>query len=205
MLFDNTTNDLRLLCGSEQTPLRCSELVDRRVRKTREALHAALMSLVVERGYDALTVEDILVSADVGRSTFYAHFPGKDALLGFGFERLRQDLDHAIASAGPRSFGFLPGLAAHARSHVGLYRALLGSRGSAIAHSLFRDIVTEYVSAELGRGGGASIAIRASFCAGGIVSALETWLSASKPLGVDQFVHLVDELLQGADPARFHR
>jgi len=38
--------------------------VDRRIRKTREALHAALMSLVVERGYDAITVEDILVAAE---------------------------------------------------------------------------------------------------------------------------------------------
>ena len=75
-----------------------TEALDRRVRKTREALHSALASLVVAKGYDAVTIQDVLDAADVGRSTFYSHFAGKEALLRSGFDRLRAELE--IADSG---------------------------------------------------------------------------------------------------------
>ena len=58
--------------------------LDRRVRRTRRRLHEALASLIHEKSYDDIAVKEILGRADVGRSTFYAHFRDKDALLGSG-------------------------------------------------------------------------------------------------------------------------
>jgi len=55
--------------------------VDRRQRKTREAVFAAFTGLLQERPYSSITVQEILDRADVGRSTFYAHFETKDALV----------------------------------------------------------------------------------------------------------------------------
>jgi hypothetical protein len=52
--------------------------VDRRIRRTQKALHDALISLVFEKNYDSITVQEILDRADVGRATFYAHFESKD-------------------------------------------------------------------------------------------------------------------------------
>ena len=54
---------------------------DRRVRRTRRTLTEAFVALVLEQGYERLTVQDILDRADVGRSTFYAHFRDKESLL----------------------------------------------------------------------------------------------------------------------------
>ena len=54
---------------------------DRRVNRTRRALKEALTDLILEKGYEHVTVGDVLDRADVGRSTFYAHFVDKDALL----------------------------------------------------------------------------------------------------------------------------
>ena len=51
---------------------------DRRVRRTRGRLRAALGSLLHERPYEDIAVKQILARADVGRSTFYAHFDDKD-------------------------------------------------------------------------------------------------------------------------------
>ena len=62
---------------------------DRRINRTRKLMHEALMALIVEKGYEAVTVQDILDRADVGRSTFYAHYRDKDQLLLSGFEYLR--------------------------------------------------------------------------------------------------------------------
>jgi AcrR family transcriptional regulator len=54
---------------------------DRRVRRTREMLQKALFDLVHERGYDAITIQDIVDRANVGRTTFYLHYSSKDDLF----------------------------------------------------------------------------------------------------------------------------
>ena len=72
------------------------EIVDRRIRRTQKSLHEALISLVLEKNYDSITVQEILDRADVGRSTFYAHFDGKDKLLLSGTHELRNTLNAAL-------------------------------------------------------------------------------------------------------------
>src|SRR5262245_8432628 len=84
----------------EQRPAACSESegavkakrVDRRIRRTQELLRAALMSLIQEKGFETLSVQDIIDRANVGRATFYAHFDSKDDLLASGIEELRASL-----------------------------------------------------------------------------------------------------------------
>ena len=53
---------------------------DRRVLRTRAVLRDALITLVGESGWDAITVQDICDRAKVGRSTFYMHFADKEDL-----------------------------------------------------------------------------------------------------------------------------
>ena len=52
-----------------------------RVQRTQQALLASLLELIVEKGYDRTTVEDVLRRADVGRTAFYDHFENKQDLL----------------------------------------------------------------------------------------------------------------------------
>jgi AcrR family transcriptional regulator len=54
---------------------------DRRVQRTREQLQQALIDLVSERCYDAITIQDIVERANVGRTTFYLHYTSKDDLF----------------------------------------------------------------------------------------------------------------------------
>ena len=55
--------------------------VDRRVQKTRQILQKAIVDLVVEKGFESIKVQDILDKANVGRTTFYAHYQNKGELL----------------------------------------------------------------------------------------------------------------------------
>ncbi|MGA2521581.1 MAG: helix-turn-helix domain-containing protein, partial [Acidimicrobiales bacterium] len=76
------------------------DTTDRRVRRTRRALRDAFVALVLERGYDRLTVEDITERADVARPTFYAHYAHKEDLLTSVFTELIADLAGRLAFEG---------------------------------------------------------------------------------------------------------
>jgi len=130
--------------------------IDRRVARTRAMLQKAHISLILEKGYEAITVEDICEAANVGRSTFYAHYTGKDDLRRSGLEHLRKLLvdRQKDAQAKPghlrdRSLGFSLAMFEHARDHIDLYRALVGGRGGTIALGTIRAILSDLVRNEL--------------------------------------------------------
>ena len=55
--------------------------MDRRQKKTREAIFDAFIELLSKKHYNQITVSEIIEKADIGRATFYAHFETKDFLL----------------------------------------------------------------------------------------------------------------------------
>ena len=55
--------------------------MDRRQRKTRQAVFTAFIELLSHKKINQITVADIIEKADIGRATFYAHFETKDYLL----------------------------------------------------------------------------------------------------------------------------
>lgn len=119
-------------------------------------LQHALLSLIRKKRYEAITIKDICDAANVGRSTFYAHYTGKDDLKRSGLEHLRALLvarqREALAAPGDirsRSLGFSLSMFEHARDHMDLYRALAGGRGGAIALGSIRQILADLVRDEL--------------------------------------------------------
>jgi AcrR family transcriptional regulator len=112
---------------------------DRRVRRTRRILHEALIALILDCGYERITVQDILDRADVGRSTFYAHYRDKEALLMASFddmrEQLRRELDTMTPGTAPDDTARPAAVVfEHAYRHRRVYRALCGKEGGHLVH-----------------------------------------------------------------------
>ena len=130
--------------------------VDRRVARTRASLQQAHLRLILKKDYEAITVDEICEAANVGRSTFYAHYTGKDDLRRSGLEHLRRQLRErqreALSAPGDvadGSLGFSLAMFEHARDHLDLYKALAGGRGGVVALGAIRQILSDLIRNEL--------------------------------------------------------
>ena len=134
--------------GRDARPARA----DRRVTKTRKALKEALTDLILEKGYEAVTVQDVIDRADVGRSTFYDHFMDKDDLL----MAILADLEVPGPDAGSwktddPAFGWTLELFRHFGSGKRLFKAVASGQSSALARRETIEKLERLARAELSR------------------------------------------------------
>ena len=134
---------------------------DRRIERTKQLLHEALLSLIPEKGYEAITVQDILDRANLGRSTFYSHYQNKDALLRTGFNHLQAMLEErhrSLAAASQetgtdKDFNLTLELFWHAQENHLLYKAIVGKQSGQIimkaAHSSLSGLIRNHLASHL--------------------------------------------------------
>ncbi len=109
--------------------------VDRRIQRTRHMLSDALFALIVEKGYESVTVQDITEHANVGRATFYLHYRDKEELLSASLKQLVNELTQYVEpnNDSPSTYKTLSvRVFQHVALHRALYRALLGEGGPPI-------------------------------------------------------------------------
>jgi AcrR family transcriptional regulator len=173
------------------------QISDRRVQRTRRLLHRALMSLILEKKYEFITVQEILDRADVGRSTFYMHFQDKDELLFSGFQYLQSFLEsvqEASTTVPGKSYeriiGFSLAMFEHAHEYRRVNRALLGSNAEAVVrrriHSVLAGIVGRELKLELRSRKRGNVPVSpellSHFLVSTYISVLTWWLNSKNPI-----------------------
>lgn len=132
--------------------------MDRRQRKTREAIFHAFTELLSKKDFMQITVGEIIEKADVGRATFYAHFETKDFLLKEFCEELfchifdtasdsGHDHRHLFECEGETSV-FLH-LFKHLKKNDHNILILLSSQNNELFLRYFRDNLEKLIESEL--------------------------------------------------------
>ena len=126
--------------------------MDRRQKKTREAVFQAFSKLLEKKRYENITVQEIIDEANIGRSTFYAHFETKDELLRsmctdifhhVFTEELPQEADHDY-SAGSKSLELKLGhILYHLKEHRNDLRGILSSESGALFMRYFKEYLQD--------------------------------------------------------------
>ena len=177
---------------------------DRRSQRTRQLLSAALIELMLEQRYDEITVQDIIDRANVGRSTFYAHYLDKEDLLVSHFTRVLDTLRHTGdqgTQADPHTRPDLAGFFRHVQEHHRLYKALV--RGGGIdrlykkGHERLRYNIEQHLHmlVPAGQTPAALLALMADYMAGTIVTMLKWWLDNDMPYTPEQMHSLFYKLV----------
>jgi AcrR family transcriptional regulator len=128
------------------------EPLDRRVRRSRRALHGALVELATEKGYDSVTIDDLTTRADMARRTFYAHYVDKDHLLEAIVTDLLDDLTQRVTAVLPVDLREARGrvihaMFAHGQGHRDVYRMVLAGAGNGMGLRMFVDTMARTAQA----------------------------------------------------------
>lgn len=171
--------------------------IDRRTIRTRGLLRSALVSWMLEKEYDDISVQDITERANVGRATFYLHYKDKDDLLVSMLEELHAELldrihqqirNHGFEGPPPIQLVF-----EHAAENKDLYQVVLSGAGKTALLMRTRDTIVsmlqKFVTA-VGQAPQIPVEVTAVYLAGAQMHLIGWWLEHDLPYSVDEMVHM---------------
>lgn len=175
---------------------------DRRASRTRRSLSDSLVELILEKRYDAITVQNVIDRADVGRSTFYAHYQDKEDLLlssweGF-FDWFVQHIQWQNISAG--RFVPLVHIFQHVQEFHKFYLALVRSRKTDLLFKTGHKYLTRNFEKALGKyladkpQPSVPLPVLSNHLAGGILDLLKWWLDHGMPYSPERMEEIFHEL-----------
>lgn len=182
--------------------------VDRRVQKTRHLLQDAMVELVSEKGFAAVTIQEILDRANVGRSTFYMHFDNKNELLHSCFQDfcdLLEKHDKELTDVGKQSrspeetdyiYNFLRFIDQNRR----LLKALLGKESTPMFHHFIHEYVYSFMEGYLkaavlkGKKPTSRTEMMTHYFASGFIGMLKWWIDQDMPCPIDEMDQFIKQL-----------
>lgn len=190
---------------------------DRRTSRTRRCLKEALLALILEKGYDAVKIEEITERADLGRATFYLHYRDKEELLLESIDSLVDELLANVQSIPMDEWRLQPkwvlsGEAVetpvqlvfrHAAENADLYRIILRGEGASKASQRLREIIYNAVTGLLGLyiekedpqiRPAVPLEVFANYFAVALLGAITWWLEAETPYSPAEMARMFQQL-----------
>ena len=161
--------------------------LDRRIQRTRPLLQEALFHLIIERGYEHITIADITERANLGRTTFYLHYQDKENLLRESIKVLLHDL-HLEVEPDTQETSTYDVMSIRIFQHIArqqqVYQAMLKEAGPSRAledgmRTYFTELCQRFLQGtplKIGCSSSVSSEIFAAHAAGSLFGLLSWWL-----------------------------
>jgi AcrR family transcriptional regulator len=180
-----------------------SKTSDRRTDRTRRALRKALVELILEKRYDAITVQDVIDRANVGRSTFYAHYRDKEDLFLSDWEGLLEAFVRGSNWQNMADGRVMPikELFGHVQEFHHFYRALVRSRKTVwlfkTGQSYLTKSIEDVLTARLADAPPPSVPlpILSSYLASSMLNLLKWWLDHNMPYTPERMDEIFHRLI----------
>lgn len=171
---------------------------DRRSRKTRASLREALLTELRQGGWNDITIQTICDRADVARSSFYAHYDNKGALLDDVFDVVTADLRQTIFNepARPGELVTIRWLVEHIGEQPEQFFANASTEAGRSIHVRFRHATGTLLVEELQRKHIQMTAETTAFCIGGAFAIIEHDLQQRQTNWPDRTVDSICALIQ---------
>ncbi|MBX2998323.1 MAG: TetR/AcrR family transcriptional regulator [Caldilineaceae bacterium] len=174
--------------------------MDRRTIRSRQLLRDSLVTWMLEKEYEAISVQDITDRADLGRATFYLHYKDKDDLLLSMLEALYDELvDRIETQCTLHNFSVPPiqYVFEHAAENKDLYKVVLSGAGKTALLTRTRDyMVTLLVKSmkELDNAPQIPLEVTAVYLAGAQMHLIGWWLEKEMPYSIHEMVNMYQGL-----------
>ncbi|HLC02374.1 MAG TPA: TetR/AcrR family transcriptional regulator [Anaerolineales bacterium] len=174
---------------------------DRRSQRTRQLVSSAMLELLSEKRYEAITVQDILDRAGIGRSTFYSHYFDKDdvhaSMIEQMLERMNQQLSERHAGQ-----GIVPSLELFQhiqQDHMHFQALASGQTGERLWETMqtaLGRIIEEALESAGENTSPRSIPLTAvsSYLAGAFLNLLKWWLKSGMPYSPEEMDRIFQQL-----------
>jgi len=162
--------------------------------RTRKALRAALVDLLGDRGLEQLSIREITTRAGVGYTTFFRHYPAKEALLNdLAGDQVQQLVEMAlpVVQSGDLRESMLA-LCRYVEGRRRLWRILLTGSAAAATRDEFLRVAEEIVRNQTWPEGWLPAEAGMILIVSGIVELVGWWLRQDDPLPVERMAEILD-------------
>jgi AcrR family transcriptional regulator len=177
---------------------------DARAVRTRDALASALIELMHERAFDQISVQDICERAQVGRSTFYAHFQDRDELfIRHIVEFARIMSERLVWDDAARSYRFpIAWLFDHVRQMRPLFDSLRAARKLEFVMKVWQNNFAEGFEQRVQQVRAGAVApvaasVLAQHLAGSIITQMIWWMDHHQPHTAEEMERQFEKLVAG--------
>ena len=175
---------------------RVSAVTDARMRRTRKALHSAMLVLLERKQFDQVTIREIAAEAGIGYATFFRHHASKAELLEeVAAEQIGKlmALTLPLLDAADTRVSCLA-LCKYVGEHRALWSALLTGAGRVMREEFIRLAALD--SAGLGRTRSwLPVELGAIYGVTATVEILTWWLRRPDEFTAEQIAEIIDRLI----------
>jgi AcrR family transcriptional regulator len=188
---------------SKTVPKKGAEREDRRAVRTQRMVKQALMELMHSMRYEDITVQHILDRADIGRSTFYAHYPDKDDVARQLLEEMMESITHGVKpETAEKSAAFpIAEMFSHLQSQLSARGIWQSSRGReylfSVGQAYWNRRIERELTARLGKRGASRVPIpvAARMVTGAATSLIDWWIKQKMPYSPEEMQEMFNRVM----------